>query len=143
MGGLLRQGPSHGKEQRQPPDRVARKVGAEYFHIAQITRISSADYRAVAPAISARGIESNGEIIPLKPENSQRIAAAVESLRRAVDGTAEATPRDPLSDLEAAGDRLLKQFQALSHSRGRSDPNVASSVFCLRTKIDRLLSEVK
>src|SRR6266567_3755758 len=33
------------------------KFGAEYFHIAQITRISVAEYRAIATAVSAHGIE--------------------------------------------------------------------------------------
>ena len=119
------------------------RYGPEYFHIAQITRISSSDYRAIAPAISARGIESNGEVIPLTPENGERIAAAVQSLCDAREGAAERAPKDPLAELEAVGNRLLKQFRELSKRRGRSDPYVTSELTNLQRKVEGLLAEVK
>jgi hypothetical protein len=118
------------------------KYGAEYFHIAQIARISSSDYRAIAPAVSADGITWDGEIIPLTPENSERIAAAVQALRDAHPGTSEPPAKDPLAELEAAGNRLLKQFRDLSSRRGRSDPYLAGLVGSLQRKVELLRREV-
>ena len=60
---------------------LGEEFGPEYHHVAQLTRISVADYRAIASAVSPKGIEFNGEVIPLNAENGERIAAAVASLK--------------------------------------------------------------
>jgi hypothetical protein len=117
------------------------KYGVEYFHIAQITRISSSDYRMIAPAVSPEGIAANGEIIPLTPENSDRIAAAVDSLRSSTESPADPV-KDDLAELDAAGNRLVKQFRDLSRRRGRCDPRLSSSVAALCLKVEKLLAEV-
>jgi hypothetical protein len=118
------------------------KFGAEYFHITQITRISPADYGQIAPAVTPEGIAANGEIIPLTPENSDRIATAVESLRHASGGTVDNDTKDPVDGLHAAGTRLVRQFRELAKRRGPSDPNLASAVSSLHRKVERLLAEV-
>ena len=50
--------------------------------------------------------------------------------------------KDPVAELDSAGNRLLKQYRDLSKRRGRSDPNIASAVSSLHRKVQRLLSEV-
>jgi hypothetical protein len=117
------------------------RFGPEYFHIAQITRISVADYRAIASAVSAEGIAWNGDLIGLNPENSGRIAEAVTALRDAAKLKNEPTVRDRVATLDGAVDRLLKQFRELRASSGRSDPYVSSSVERFKNKVERLSLE--
>ena len=117
------------------------KYGPEYFHIAQITRISVADYRAIAPAVSAQGIAWNGEVIALDPENAGRIATAVSALRTAAAARTEPPFRDRLAALDAASDRLLNQFRELAEGGGRTNPYYARSVTVLKEKADRLSME--
>ena len=118
------------------------KFGPEYFHIAQITRISVADYRAIAPAVSAEGIAWNGEIIPLQPENAGQIAAAVSALR--TEAAAKTTPSrgDRLAALDAAGDRLVNQYRELRVHGAGPDHRLANAVAGLRKKVDRLELEI-
>jgi len=40
---------------------LSEEFGPEYHHVAQLTRISVADYRAIASALSPKRIEFNGE----------------------------------------------------------------------------------
>jgi len=54
----------------------------DYFELAQLTRVTTAEFRAIAPAIRDQSIHLGGEAIALIPENSDRIAAAVAELRR-------------------------------------------------------------
>src|SRR5207244_5527374 len=63
--------------------RLLEEFGWMYYFVARTTRISVADYRAIAPSVSTLGIEWNGETIPLVAENGDRIAAAVEALKAA------------------------------------------------------------
>jgi hypothetical protein len=57
------------------------EFGVEYFKLARIVRISTEDYRLLAPAVSDDGIEIDGEVVPLLPENAPRIRQAVRNLR--------------------------------------------------------------
>ena len=119
------------------------KYGAEYFHTAQITRIFGSEYRAFSPTTGTRGIESNGESIPLTPENSERIAEAVLSLRQARESTREPAHEDSLPEFEAAGNRLLKRFRDLAGRRGRRDPRVAALASSLQSRFEQLLAEIE
>ena len=115
------------------------KLGDSYFYIAQMMRISPTDYGAVAPAVSERGIEFNGEVIPLVPENNKRIAAAVTALKAVAVTRSEPTFQDRVDSLDAAADRLLQQFRDLHKGPGKADPHLANSVATLREKVGRLL----
>jgi hypothetical protein len=57
------------------------EFGQAYFDVSRIVRISPESFRAIAPAVKDNAIEWNGERIPLSPENSKRIAAAVQAIR--------------------------------------------------------------
>src|SRR5262249_55800987 len=61
------------------------EFGPEFFEIAQLTRVSPAAYRAIAPAIRDKAIHWNGEVIALIPENSERLGAAIEDLRKSAE----------------------------------------------------------
>src|SRR5580704_1621512 len=49
--------------------RYLEEFGPDYFEIAQLTRITPEQYRAIAPAIRDRNIHVDGQAIALIPEN--------------------------------------------------------------------------
>jgi hypothetical protein len=118
------------------------RYGDAYFLIMQMTRISEADYRAIAPAVSEQGIECNGEFIPLRPENTERIATAVASLVAAATKS-EQSSQDRLSALNAAGTKLLDQFRELGKCMGRDDPALVAAVAALHRQVERLTLEIR
>jgi len=59
------------------------EFGPSYFEVAQLTRISADQYRAIANCVVDRTLHHDGEAIALIPENGQKIAAAVHQLRKA------------------------------------------------------------
>ena len=60
------------------------EFGPVYFELSQLTRISAQTYRAIAPAVKNGALHFNGEQIPLRPDNSRKVAAAVAEMRRAI-----------------------------------------------------------
>jgi len=116
------------------------KFGAEYFQIAQVTKISAAEYAAIAPKVCSEGIAWNGELIPLVPENRERISIAVSSLKASVKR--EPSARERLARLDAAAERLLKQYREMGKRTGTGDPNLSGSVAQLQRKVERLAMEI-
>jgi hypothetical protein len=57
------------------------EFGKPYFDLIGIAPISAEKYRALAPSVSGQGIEIDGEIVPITPENAPRIRQAVASVR--------------------------------------------------------------
>src|SRR3954471_3344434 len=53
------------------------EFGPSYYHVAQITHVTPEEYRAIAPYVSADGVNVNGAVIALLPENSEQVSAAV------------------------------------------------------------------
>jgi hypothetical protein len=60
--------------------RLLDEYGPQYFHVAQITNVTPEEYRAIAPHVSAEGIEVEGAVIALLPENSEQVSSAVTAL---------------------------------------------------------------
>jgi len=60
------------------------EFGPDYFDLSQLTRISPETYRALAPAVKDGALHFNGEAIPLLPENSRKVSAAVAELRQSI-----------------------------------------------------------
>ena len=61
--------------------RLFDELGPSYFHVAQLAHITPAEYREIAPRMSAEGISANGDTIPLLPENRAAIAAVIGEVR--------------------------------------------------------------
>lgn len=86
---------------RSTADQVVRQLdefGPEFFTLAQLTRVTPAEYRRLKPAVRGHALLHAGEEIPIEAENGPRLAAAIEELRRnaKADLTASATPvREP------------------------------------------------
>lgn len=97
------------------------EFGPGYFEVAQITRISPATYRAIAPAVKDRQLEHNGEVIDLVPENARKVAAAVAEMRKAairpVGGDqpepAPPVPADPIAALEQRCHELVDEVETM------------------------------
>ncbi len=86
--------------------RLFDELGPAYFHVAQLAHITPAEYREIAPRMSAEGLSANGETIPLLPENRAAVAAAIGEVR----GKKKTRPRKP-AGFEAA----------LEHCRAAAD----------------------
>ncbi|HEY2018811.1 MAG TPA: hypothetical protein VGH38_35140 [Bryobacteraceae bacterium] len=52
-------------------------VGKGYFRLHEVMRISPKIYRAIQPAVHGESLDIEGELVPITPENSARIRAAV------------------------------------------------------------------
>ena len=94
--------------------KLLEEFGPAYFEVAQLTRISPATYRAIAPSIDEQGLHHNGEAIALIPENAAKVAAAVADLRKTVTVTAtapDAPPQDPLEPLEQECHELAAKIE--------------------------------
>ena len=72
--------------------RTLEEFGPAYFELAQLTRITPEQFRAIAPAVRDQHIHAEGQAIALLPENAGKIAAAVAGLRR------EAVPPEAAKD---------------------------------------------
>lgn len=68
--------------------------GPQYFYLTKLTHISVSEYRQIAAAVSEAGIDINGSVVALLPENSEKLQEAVrELLRRAEAEAATQTPK--------------------------------------------------
>jgi len=118
--------------------RILDEFGPRYFEITQLTRISPATYRLIAPAIQDGSLHSNGEAIALVPENAKKVAAAVAEMRRAAkveeapeaEEPAEAKPADPYLDIRQRCEGLVEAFQALMLGRPERHRLAASLENC-------------
>lgn len=125
------------------------QLGDAYFYISQATRIPLKEYRlAIAPHVREDSLEIDGEMIPLAPENSERIAAAVATLRAAVPPTAPApgqneTPvPEEVASLVTATDDIIARFRRLARKQGEPDRRVTTTVGMLRERLAVLLQEI-
>ena len=62
--------------------RLLEEFGPAFFHVSQIAHIGPEEYRAIAEHMSNEGIRLDGAVVPLLPENSVDVAAAVSQLLR-------------------------------------------------------------
>jgi hypothetical protein len=78
--------------------REFKEFGPRYFDLAQVTPISAAQYRLIAPSVGEQGLTWAGETIAFTEKNAPRLAAAVAELRKAAEPPAEKAP--PSADTE-------------------------------------------
>ena len=95
------------------------EFGPGYFDLAQLTRISPAVYRALAPAIQNGALQVNGDAIPLSVENSRQLTAAVAELRNTIPKKSKKAkaPRpmhERLADLDRRCTAFIAEFQEIS-----------------------------
>jgi hypothetical protein len=81
---------THAGISRSLADRIISRIeefGETYFRLSQITRISDATYRRLAPNIEDETIDIDGEKIPLNPDNTPRLRAAIHRFRSQIQKT--------------------------------------------------------
>jgi len=90
--------------------RYLTEFGPQYFHVTQMTRITPQQYRSIAGHVDQSGINLDGEIVALLPENQQKVAGAVGELlqRSQQPAPLRQTPvfADALKRCESAADLL-------------------------------------
>ena len=122
------------------------ELGDAYFYITQVTRIPLREYRlAIAPHVSEAGLEHNGEVIPLVPENSTRVAAAVGTMRTAVpDEPAKSDPSAPdeVDTLVETVSAAIAKFRLMRRRTRQPDKRVSLAVGVLWERFAALLQEV-
>ena len=98
--------------------RYLEEFGPDYFEVAQLTRITPEQYRAISPAIREKNIHVDGQAIALIPENSERVAAAVAELRLAAAPAADppVSGQERMGALERRFDRLMADYGELADS---------------------------
>jgi hypothetical protein len=102
--------------------RLLQEFGPNYFALAQLTKISPDVYRAIAPAVKDGLLEHNGETIELAPENTKKVAAAVNEMRREVQKKLPPPPPEPaarLDELDKRFESLLRDFAEIPDSQRR------------------------
>jgi hypothetical protein len=87
---------------RSTADQIVRQLdefGPEFFTLAQLTRVTPAEYRRLKPAVRGHALLHAGEEIPIEAENGPRLAAAIEELRRnaKAEASAGAAPVEELA----------------------------------------------
>jgi|KBSMisStaDraftv2_1062788.scaffolds.fasta_scaffold1145701_1 hypothetical protein len=81
------------------------QFGANYRRMAEAISISPATYELINGSVSDKGLEFRGEYIPIKRENSAKLAAAVKVLRK------ENRPTKPV---EASAESLQKAIDKVT-----------------------------
>jgi hypothetical protein len=91
-----------------------REFGPAFFAVRQLTHVAPKDYRSIAPYITEQGVNMDGKMVPLLPDNSEPLTAAVEQLLQRIES---ANPKAAamsfgamLKRCRAAG-RALRSFE--------------------------------
>jgi hypothetical protein len=86
--------------------RQLEEFGPHYFDLSRIMRISANTYRQIAGSVSEDGIIFGGEKIAITPENTDKLAEAVNALRE--QSSAGSIPAKPAEKGIAGARRRLK-----------------------------------
>ena len=113
--------------------RQLEEFGPSYFELAQLTRITPEQFRAIAPAIRDQHIHAYGEAIALIPENAEKIAAAVADLRCGATPQTSAK-NDRLSAIDRRCDLALTEIRQLVAEKPHGIDN-----FLLRSTIQQTI----
>ena len=104
--------------------------GPEYFHVAQMAHVTAEEYRTIAPHVSSAGVWLGAEPIPLLPENSEQISAAVAELLQREKPVKEKAP------LSAGA--VIKRCKALEEAVFALEDLDPAEAMQLTTAISRL-----
>jgi len=90
--------------------------GPAIFELKQLIRISTEDFRVVEPFIKENALHFNDEAIELDPENAEKIAGAVDEIRRNLPPKEKpaATIPDRMDTLEKMCQTIAFEFRHLA-----------------------------
>ena len=92
------------------------EFGDRYFQLSGIARLSPELYRLLAPAVSDEGIEIDGEIVPITPENAPRIRLAVQALRAELRSAQVPAQLPSITELKRRFDACFQELSILAYS---------------------------
>ena len=72
-----------------------KQFGPAFFTLRQLNRISVREYAQIAGHVSKEGVHVDGEVVALLPENSERLAGALDTL---LERAEPAVPEPPAFD---------------------------------------------
>jgi hypothetical protein len=90
------------------------QYGENYRRMAEVMSITPGTFKLIAGSVSDKGIEFEGEYIPIGRENGGRIAAAVKKLRVAAKARQQTHPPTPAS-LSKGLDKLIDGVMAIAN----------------------------
>jgi hypothetical protein len=129
---------------RAEADRAIRlldEFGPSYFELSQITRVSPAVFRAIAPAVSNGVLHHKGEVIALTSENSRKVAAAVAEMRSALPKAKEVPPEtDMTKRIQTAADRCAETLSELEKILRENDRGIVRVQ--IRAELHRLNDQI-
>ena len=80
------------KVSRRSADRMIghlEEFGPAYFHLSKLTHITVSEYRQIAANVTEAGLELNGSVVALLPENAEKLSAAVTELLQRAEAAAQ------------------------------------------------------
>jgi hypothetical protein len=87
------------------------ELGPEFFRVRQMAHITAGEYRTIASHITPDGVHLNGTTVPLLPEHSQDVTAAVAELLKQIE------PKEP-KRAAVSFDVALKRCHAVAEMLG-------------------------
>ena len=90
------------------------EFGTNYFRLAELIQVPVETYRLISSAVSEEGVDLDGQKIPLKPENRERVKAAVRVLSQKASAT--------LKDISGAGS-VQRKLDAVLETVRKNPPN--------------------
>jgi hypothetical protein len=125
--------------------RMLGEFGPAYFELAQLTRVSPEQFRAIAPSVREQGLEFDGEIIALVPENAEKLTAAVAELRKnsAADDECAPSTRERLEILEKRCRHVIGAFAEVAESGPEAEEREALLAAVRRAVAELTRIEVK
>jgi hypothetical protein len=116
----------HAGISRATADAIIRRytdLGANYFRLAEICRVSPETYQAVAASIEGETIDLDGEKLALIPENAPKIRAGIRRLRARLNEALDKQTRAAL-DLNHRAERLAVDI--MKYNQLRNDPLISN-----------------
>jgi hypothetical protein len=114
--GGLRQITSVFRSDRSYADKLIQRLdefGADYFRLAAVAALSAESYRLLAPAVTEQGVEIDGELVAITPENAPRIRQAVHAIREDLRRRRRSPPAS-ISELQMRLDSCIEDMSTLA-----------------------------
>lgn len=87
------------------------EFGPAFFHISQLTHIAPQDFRAIAAHVTEDGVQIDGKLIALLPENTDQLTEAIHELLQQIE-TNDSAPSPQLLDIAVKRCRNLSRLLA-------------------------------
>ena len=121
------------------------QLGPLYFELSSVTRISTAQFRQIADAVTEDGLSYAGEPIEIIPENAPMLAQAIEILTSTPDSD-EFAPEPPEQTFARAERSLRSALLGLERLAAMpldiiDQEKLASTVAAARATLDRIVGQ--